>query len=67
MSFLDHKIETIASDICEKIHLIGANQIQLLKTIDSRYTITEINGRFSGSSIFVKAAGVIFFAILSKW
>lgn len=40
----------------------GANQAQAYLDEADRICFTEINGRFSGSSVFVKAAGVDYFA-----
>jgi len=50
--------------ITKRIHLWAANQLQAFQTKDGRILLTEINGRFSGSSILVKEAGINFFAYL---
>lgn len=64
--FYDNNIIEITENICEKIKFIGANQIQLFITDDKEYILTEINGRFSGSTVFVKEAGVNYFNYFIK-
>ncbi len=45
-------------DITEHLRFWGANQLQAFVTADDVTLFTEINARFSGSSVFVRAAGV---------
>lgn len=47
--------------MAEKLKFWGANNVQTYMDENENLFFTEINGRFSGSSIFVKEAGVNFF------
>lgn len=55
-------IERIAADL----RLWGPNQVQVFAQADGSLLFMEINGRLSGSSIFVKAAGVDYFEYFLK-
>jgi carbamoylphosphate synthase large subunit len=52
--------------IAAHLTLWGANQVQFFVDGGGQPKILEINGRFSGSSAFVKAAGVNYFAHFIK-
>lgn len=58
-------IFSLIEKITKNIDLEGANQIQAYEQEDE-YIFTEINGRFSGSSVFVKEAGVNYFKYYIK-
>lgn len=46
--------------VCDGLKFVGANQLQCYVT-DGRVRFTEVNARFSGSSVLVKEAGVDYF------
>jgi carbamoyl-phosphate synthase large subunit len=58
---LEHPFGKYLSRITSGMRLYGTNQVQAYITGDSKLYFTEVNGRFSGSSVFVKEAGVNFF------
>ena len=58
---LEHPFHEYINIIVNSLKLYGANQIQAFITDTEKVVFTEINGRFSGSSVFVKAAGVDYF------
>lgn len=57
----DDRMETIVAAVASRMRLIGANQLQVWELPDGRIVAMEVNGRFSGSSVFVREAGVDFF------
>jgi len=58
---IDDRFTPYVLKIAEKLKFWGANQIQCYLDDHGNLAFTEINGRFSGSSVFVKEAGVNFF------
>lgn len=64
--FFDNKINKIIERLSKKIKFIGPNQVQLYITEGDEYILTEINGRFSGSTILLKEAGVNYFYYFIK-
>lgn len=56
--------EPFVKKICAAAKFWGANQVQAFVEPDGRILFTEINGRFSRSSVFVKEAGVNYFHYL---
>jgi len=52
--------------IARNMRLWGANNVQVYIESDGSLSFTEINGRFSGSSVLVKEAGVNFFYYFIK-
>ena len=59
--FNDSRFDSYIYQMAEKLKFWGANNVQVYMDENENLTFTEINGRFSGSSIFVKEAGVNFF------
>ena len=59
--FDDSRFDSYIYQMAEKLKFWGANNVQTYMDENENLTFTEINGRFSGSSIFVKEAGVNFF------
>ena len=57
----DKRFDKFVRKTAENLRLWGANQMQVYVTKDKELKFTEINGRFSGSSVLVKEAGVNFF------
>jgi len=57
----DERFEQQVRMVAQRVQFWGANQIQAFLTDDGEIHWIEINGRFSGSSVFVKEAGVNFF------
>ncbi len=60
----DERFEPFVKQICAAAKFWGANQIQAFVEPDGKILFTEINGRFSRSSVFVKEAGVNYFHYL---
>lgn len=58
--FIKDEINDYVKKLTNKMNLIGANQIQVYEN-ENELIFTEINGRFSGSSVLCKEAGVNFF------
>ena len=57
----DRHFDYFVHKIAENLRFWGANQLQVYVTDQKKLKFTEINGRFSGSSVLVKEAGVNFF------
>jgi carbamoyl-phosphate synthase large subunit len=55
------KYDSYVIKIAQKLKFWGANNVQLYVDKNNNHIFTEINGRFSGSSVLVKEAGVNFF------
>lgn len=55
------RFDSYIYQMAEKLKFWGANNVQTYMDENENLIFTEINGRFSGSSIFVKEAGVNFF------
>jgi len=62
----DSGLRPYVERIAAHLKLWGANQVQFYVDGDGQPKILEINGRFSGSSAFVKAAGVNYFEYFIK-
>jgi carbamoylphosphate synthase large subunit len=58
---LDNRFDKYVTAMAEKMKFFGANQTQAYVDDDDNVVFTEINGRFSGSSVFVKEAGVDYY------
>lgn len=57
----DTRFDEAVRTIARAVPFWGANQLQAYVDEEERVRYTEINARFSGSSIFVRAAGVDYF------
>jgi carbamoyl-phosphate synthase large subunit len=57
----DNRYDPYIHRITKVLSLWGANNVQAYVDGDGNMKFTEINGRFSGSSVLVKEAGVNFF------
>ncbi len=57
----DDRMEPIVAAVASRMRLVGANQLQVWELPGGRIVAMEVNGRFSGSSVFVREAGVDFF------
>ena len=62
----DERFNYFVHMTAENLRLLGANQIQVYVTEEKKLKFTEINGRFSGSSVLVKEAGVNYFEYFIK-
>ena len=58
---LERDFSDVVARIVAGTRLVGANQLQLFIGAEGGMKLMEINGRFSGSSVLVKAAGVNYF------
>ena len=57
----DPRFRTLVEKVAAKIELFGANQLQVFVTPDDDLVCLELNGRLSGSTVLLKAAGIDFF------
>jgi len=62
----DGRFQAYVERIASHLRFWGANQVQVFADGHGQLKFIEINGRFSGSSIFVKAAGVNYFDYFIK-
>ncbi len=62
----DDSFDPYVLKITELVRFWGANQVQLYVSDDNTFKFVELNGRFSGSSIMVKEAGVNYFYYFVK-
>ena len=62
----DPRFDEAVQQIVSRVRFWGANQLQAFISPEGEIVFSEINGRVSGSSVFVREAGVDYFAAVIK-